>query len=121
MKKRFFNLARRASLKSDHPLHRLGAVIVRGNRIVSIGYNKYKTNPHSPHPYKHVHAEVMAILRSNGECVGGDLYIYREGRDGLPRISRPCKSCILAIKKAGIKNIYYTDMGFIHEAVSEIF
>jgi deoxycytidylate deaminase len=117
MKVRFFKLAKKASMKSDHPLHRLGAVIVRGNKVVSIGCNKYKTNPKSPHPYKHLHAEVMAIMKSNGLCRDAEMYIYREGKDGTPRMSRPCKSCMAAIKENGIKKIYYTDLSFLCEDI----
>lgn len=117
MKLKHFALARKASLKSDHPCHRLGAVVARGNKVVSIGWNRYKTHPHSPHPFKHIHAEVAALMKITDKLDGADLYIYREGKDGIPRLSKPCKSCMNVIKQAGIKRIYYTDFGYRSEMV----
>lgn len=112
MKVRHFATARRASLRSDHPLHRLGAVVVRGSRVISVGWNKYKTHPRSPHPFKHIHAEVSAIQKAGYQAFGADLYVYREGRDGVMRLSKPCKSCMAAINKAGVRRVFYTDINY---------
>lgn len=117
MKVKFFDIARKASLKSTHPLHHLGAVIVHNNKIISVGWNKYKTNPMSPHPYKQIHAEVDALFKANGSVEGMDIYVYREGKDGIPRISRPCKHCFNLLQKRGIRYVFYTDISFKGEAV----
>jgi deoxycytidylate deaminase len=112
VKVRHFITAKKYSLKSDHPYYRLGAVIVRGNRVIATGWNKYKTSPKSPHPFKHIHAEVAALINCGEKAKGADIYVYREGKDGVPRLSKPCFSCLRAIKSAGIKRVFYTDVSF---------
>jgi deoxycytidylate deaminase len=111
-KVRHFEAARRASFRSDHPLHKLGAVIAKGNRVISVGWNKYRTHPKAPHPFKHLHAEVVALFLCGEEARGADLYVYREGRDGIPRMSKPCPHCMVVIKQYGIKRIFYTNDSF---------
>jgi deoxycytidylate deaminase len=108
VKPRYFSVARKASLKSNHPNHRLGAVVAHGRKIIAIGWNKYKTNPRSPHPFKHIHAEIAALIQCKDQARGADLYVYREGKDGSPRLSKPCKHCMAAIQAAGIRRIFYT-------------
>ena len=110
MKFRHFEIARRASLRSDHPLHHLGAVVAKGNRVIATGYNRYRTNPKSSHPYKHLHAEMDALIRAGDKARGADLYVYREGKDGAPRLGKPCRSCMSLIQGAGIRRIFYTDL-----------
>jgi deoxycytidylate deaminase len=112
VKVRHFIAAKKSSLRSDHPYYQLGAVIARGNKILATGWNKYKTSPKSPHPYKHIHAEVAAILNCGDRAKGADLYVYREGKDGEPRLSKPCATCLQAIRSAGIRRVYYTDVVF---------
>jgi deoxycytidylate deaminase len=110
---RHFATAKKASFKSDHPMHRLGAVVAKGNKVISVGWNKYRTHPKSPHPFKHLHAEIMALFQcGEEEAKGADLYVYREGKDGIPRLSKPCKTCMSVIKKAGIKRVFFTNLGY---------
>jgi deoxycytidylate deaminase len=111
MKLKFFNLARKASTYSDHPDHQHGAVIVKRNRVISIGYNKYKTSPRSNHPHSHIHSELDAILKANINLSGCSIYIYRENKHGQPAISRPCPSCQALLKSLGITTWHYSDAG----------
>ena len=48
------------------------------------------------------------------------LYIYRKRNDKPYGMSRPCPSCMAAIKDLGIKHIYYTtNEGFAYECVTQ--
>ena len=52
-----------------------------------------------------LHAEIHAISRCNKPYA---IYIARVGRDGTTKLAKPCRVCELAIKEAGIKEVYYT-------------
>lgn len=114
---KFLKLLKKLRNQSDHPTHRHSCVIAKGNQIISIGYNKYKTSPKSNHPYKYIHAELSAILDNQfNDLAGTTAYIYRERNDGTPALSKPCKSCVELLKIAKIKKICYSiDNGFEEE------
>lgn len=112
MKNKFFDLARKLSKKSDHPKFKLGCVVVRGNKIVSIGFNQLKTHPKSVTPYRQLHAELNAILDRDTELLRGcTVYTYREHRDGTLAPSRPCQYCQAALAAVGIRQVFFTDEG----------
>jgi tRNA(Arg) A34 adenosine deaminase TadA len=116
MKLRFFNLARKLSLKSDYH-HKLGAVIVSKNIVIGKGYNKpFKTHPKSNYPWHTQHAEFVAILEA-GDCKGADIYVFREYKNGNVANSKPCPYCTELIKRAGIKRVYYTDNNSFKEEI----
>lgn len=118
MKNKFFQLARSISKHSDHPAHQLGAVIVKGNKIISLGYNKNKTHTKSNHAWKRLHAEISAIIKCREDLTGTTIYVYRETKNGDLGMARPCSSCLSAIQEAGIKRICYsTDNGYKEELV----
>ena len=108
MKPRNFELAKELSKHSTYK-YQLGAVVVKGNRILSTGFNTMRTSPRSTHPYSTLHAEMSAILKARCDITGSDLYVYRQTKDGCLASSKPCPYCMKLIKSAGIKNIYYTD------------
>jgi deoxycytidylate deaminase len=114
MKVKFFDICKQVARLSDHPQHKHGAAIVKGNKIISLGFNKNKTNPNSNHIYKTHHAELDVILKSRREdlsdCV---LYIYRETKNGELGNSYPCQYCQELLKKVNIKSVCYsTPEGF---------
>lgn len=89
-----------------------GAVIVRGGRVVSRGWNLFKNHPEnvsSEHVLDgcSVHAERMAIARCQ-KTVGATIYIARN-KSGRARFSKPCTGCERAIINAGISRVVYTD------------
>lgn len=107
----WFNLARLESLKTDFR-SRVGAVVVRKGKVVSIGRN----HPHKTHPlmkkyheHKTIHAEVDCIIGTDRDLLKGSvMYVYRELRDGTVAIAKPCEVCQLILKDIGIKKVYYT-------------
>jgi diaminohydroxyphosphoribosylaminopyrimidine deaminase/5-amino-6-(5-phosphoribosylamino)uracil reductase len=80
-------------LVSPNPL--VGAVVVKGSRILSRGWHQGPGQPH---------AEVMALEEAGRRARGADLYVNLEpcshhGRTG------PCTEAVI---KAGIKKVYYS-------------
>lgn len=115
MKAKFFKLCKKLSTCSDHHQHRLGALVVNKDKILGVGFNSLRTHPKSPHEFKSVHAEFMAINSCDPETLkGATLYVYRENRSGNVVNSKPCVSCMTLILNSGIKRIYYTheDVGY---------
>jgi len=85
-------LARRGKGRTNpNPL--VGAVVVKGGKIVGKGYHKGVGLPH---------AEVNAIKDAGSKAKGGDLYINLEPCDHYGR-TPPCTSAII---KAGIKRVF---------------
>lgn len=108
MKLNFFKLAKRASKKSNHHTHHIGAVIVKGNRIVSIGYNQLKTHPKSYHDWGYLHAETKALLDAPRHLLrGSTIYLYRETKTG-EALSKPCWYCERMLKDYGVTTVYFT-------------
>ena len=103
--------------KSKCISHHVGAVIVKDDRIISVGYNgtppglinccevfdKDNFNRQEHHIWSsenEIHAELNALAysaKTNIEVDGADVYVT---------IS-PCNQCIKNLIPAGIKNIYY--------------
>jgi len=109
MKMRFFDLAKRASFKSTHPQHKFGGVLVKKNRVVSFGYNKYKTNPSSNHSFKSWHCELDCILGIDSDILqGSELYLFRQTKSGNLALAKPCIFCHTLLKEAGIRKVHYT-------------
>lgn len=102
-------LAKKVSVLSDHPQHKLGAAILYKKNVISLGCNKYKTHPKSPHQWKYLHAEVVAVLKANQDVRGSDIYVWRETKGGIPACAKPCSSCMAFLIEAGIKRIFYSD------------
>jgi deoxycytidylate deaminase len=93
---------------SNHSQHRLSCIIMQGNRIISEGFNEVKTHPKSLAGYNMKHAEISAVLNSEQDLRGCTAYVYRERRDGLPGLSKPCRGCEAMLKNAGIKKVIFS-------------
>lgn len=129
----FFKVAKEVADMSDFNRVHIGCVITQKNRIISSGYNTYKTNPlqrrynrerflcDTPHC---CHAETRALLPilKNKEINFSHLkvYLYRQNANGELAPSRPCPSCMKMLKDTGIRRIYYTtENGFAEEYIME--
>lgn len=121
--KRNFQKARAASMLSDFPTYKLGAVMMIGNKVLSVGYNITKTHPiqkkyniergYDPNVKNNgqVHAEMMCLINTKYLDVDWSkvsLYIYREHKDHTTAIAKPCPACEKAIRERGINAVYYT-------------
>lgn len=108
-------LATKQAKESKFVRARVGAVIVRGNRVLStgcnrIGYSHFLRN--RPFP-ESIHAEQQAITgllkeRRGHELVGSTMYVSRVNNSGAARLSRPCSYCQRLIEAVGIRRVIYT-------------
>ena len=124
---KYFSKAKQIAQVSDFPKVHIGCIAVYQNRIIGIGCNTNKTHPTQKYYNRYriddndfdnsesllpkLHAEINCInqlkhLNINFSKV--KLYIYRIRKDQPFGLSRPCPSCMAAIKDLGIRDIYYT-------------
>lgn len=127
----YFKAAKAVSELSDFKQYHIGAVAVYGHKIISSGYNSYKTNPMQKrlNIYRFeadtpatVHSELACLLplmnRKDINFSDVSLYIYREYKNGTLAMSRPCASCMALLRNLGIRHIYYTgDGSYINEEI----
>lgn len=106
----FMSIALLASQRS--PCHRLkvGSVIVKNNRIVSMGYNGYIPGaPHisrviNNHEQSIIHSEVNALAdcaKRGASLENGNVTIYVT--------HYPCLNCFRSIAATGIKKVIYLE------------
>jgi deoxycytidylate deaminase len=98
------HVARAASRLS--PLKpKMGAAIVKGGRVLAVGYNRPGSTQWN---HWSRHAETTAIIAA-GDCKGATIYVYREhGITGEPLMAKPCQGCAEAISLSGIRRVVYT-------------
>lgn len=93
-------------IKSRH-----GAVIVKGNSIISMAYNRSRTNGwwyHWSDVRCSFHAEEFAIRKASGKLEGATIYVARVVSNGQTSLSKPCPKCQKLIEQSGIRKIVYT-------------
>jgi deoxycytidylate deaminase len=129
---RYFQKARQVASISDYKKQHVGCVAVYQGQIIGIGCNCNKTHPTQKYynKYRDIYSsniEAMPKLHAEISCINSirhldinfskvKLYIYRIRNDQPFGMSRPCPSCMAAIKDIGIKNIYYTtNDGYAYE------
>ena len=118
---RFFQKARQIADISDYNRIHIGCVAVYQGQIIGLGCNTNKTHPtqkfynkyRTPSDYMlpKLHAEISCINQIKHLDINFSkvkLYIYRIRNDQPFGLSRPCLSCMAAIKDLGIKDVYYT-------------
>lgn len=88
---------------------KIGAVIVRRGKPVSLACNVLKSHPkHRDYPPNviSIHAEHRAVLLAQTDIAGATMYIARQGGNN---ISMPCETCRAYLVEAGIRTIVYTN------------
>lgn len=97
---RFLALAYCESAKVLEGQHRLGAVLIKGGRVIAKGYNSYVNCRH---------AEIACLSKTwKSERDGAVLYVVRRRRDQKFGMSKPCPNCEAFIRDSGIKKVFYT-------------
>jgi deoxycytidylate deaminase len=127
---KLFNIAKALALTSEHEKAHIGAVIVCGKDVVSVGVNGNKSHPLQKQYNKYrfdddrashlLHAELDAIIRARPYIKNGNasIYIYRVLRNGEIGMSKPCAGCERALNDYRIHNIFYTtEQGYAHYEV----
>lgn len=136
MKERYFNFARKAAENASYTGTRsspsIGACCEYKGAIIAKAWNSNKTSPlqakYNVFRYNDdttackVHAEISLLQKIRwkfGDSIDWSkvhFYIYREYKNGSCAMARPCRSCLEAMRQAGIKKFYYTtDGGFAEE------
>lgn len=113
---RIHDMAESLAYSSDYHPYRVGAVIVKGRRIIAGGTNKNKTHTIIRNKLdkfslvNKLHAEMAAILRARTDLNGAKIYVLRVCPDNAhgTGMSRPCKLCYRLIRGSGIKEVVYT-------------
>ncbi len=96
--------------------HSMCALVVRKNKIISVGYNQAKTHPASKTRSSWCHAEFNALVKHYpSELKGCDMFIARVRRSELPGLSKPCKHCQDIIAHYGIQKVYWTKTSLTSE------
>lgn len=128
---RGYELAKKASLKSDFNKYALGAVAIYGNKVLAYGWNSDKTSSiqarynfergFDGYEYKSsIHAEMMVVNKIKYLDIDFStvkIFVWR-GKHG-PLISKPCAACEKAMRDLGIRKIYYTgNSSYIKEIYS---
>jgi deoxycytidylate deaminase len=94
--------------------HRVGAVIVKGNRVLSTGYNELTYSKFIGKPS--VHAEERAVVKLLKEhrlsdLAGSTIYVSRFTKSGKLGVSRPCCRCSDLLRSVGVVRAFYTEDG----------
>jgi len=91
---------------------RMGCVLVRGGVPVSFGTNDMrKTHPRAQrYEYPFLHAELAALIAAAREdTYGATAYIARVSRRmKCLGIARPCAVCQDELRRAGVREVFYT-------------
>jgi len=117
IKDHYMSMAHLVSERATCVRRKVGAVIVKDNRVVSTGYNGVpkgmkhctedkciRTAMNIPSGERHelcwgIHAELNAVVFANRyDLEGADIYIT----------TFPCSFCTKVIVNSGIKNIFYS-------------
>jgi deoxycytidylate deaminase len=116
-----FQTASKLAETSTYGRFRLGALIAKKSKIISLGTNAQKTHPlqkkyaSRPHLNEWRHAEIHAIALAKVEdLIDADIYICRVLKDSTYGNSRPCTGCLSAIKDFGIAGMYYIQDTVLH-------
>lgn len=123
---RGLTLALNASNGSDaiYPQNKMGAVIMAGSRVLSIGSNQYnKTRPgnvlRKDGKLVHIstHAEQVALDGIKYRAYSSKLicYVARINSTGNLVTSKPCILCIASLKKAGISIVRFINSNGLPE------
>lgn len=114
-----FRMAKKVQKLSTYPKARIGASIILGNKIISVGYNQgEKAHPlvRKFNKFQGLHAEIHAVLgckkRYSDELLkGAKIVVYRENKDGELAMCRPCSVCQKILSTYGVKKMIYTTNG----------
>jgi len=104
----------KAAQNSTHT-HRLGAVVHKGNRVLSWGFNTVTKS----HPLSYwtedfhtgIHAELAALtkVRRRSDLHKCEITVVRIGARGDLRMAKPCQHCFNMLVEFGLKAVHYSN------------
>jgi len=86
---------------------RVGCLLLKKGRIISVGFNKIQTSPKLPGYYS-LHAECAALSHSDGDTI----IVVRLSRNGQMCMSHPCAQCLRKMLRKTIRTFYW--IGWAH-------
>lgn len=98
-------------IRNHRTLIRLGAVVLKKNRLIGKGFNQRKTHPYLKKLFGEkccLHAEYSALLNTN-KTQGDTIVVVRILPNGVLSCSKPCECCIELIKEFNIRKVVYID------------
>ena len=107
----FMSIALLASQRSPCNRLKVGSVIVKNNRIVSMGYNGYISGaPHisrviNNHEQSIIHSEVNALA----DCAKRSVSLENDNNVIIYVTHYPCLNCFRSIAATGIKKVIYLE------------
>jgi len=131
---KFFEKARYLALASDHYKTRVGAILVKKNKIISYGINSnIKSHPLQKYyndnyrgfkedNCRHlIHAELQCVLNAGSITGSNSIYIVRIDRKNNYCGGKPCNSCLAMLRDFNILDIYYsTENGYAYERIRSL-
>jgi deoxycytidylate deaminase len=107
---RFARVALALAAEIDHDMtHQLCALVVKRNRVLSVGYNSNKTHPMMSTNMQQLHAECSAILKCpDGDLRGSDVVVARARAEGKAGLAKPCAVCEGILRRCGVRRVFYT-------------
>ena len=108
------NIAEQYSQLSHAKRLKVGAVIVKDNRIISVGYNGTFPGASNVCEYKNAYGDLVTNLEvlhaeENAICFAAKAGISPEG-SSLFTTHSPCFNCSKLIIQLGIKKVYYREI-----------
>lgn len=95
--------------KSRYAKWRMGAVLVKGGRVLGAASNTLRNEPGLaglPLEECSVHAEAAVLQKV--AYPSGTMYVARLTKSGKQSLARPCKRCRLLLMEAGIRTVVWT-------------
>lgn len=114
-------LAQKAAKKSTFMRHRVGAVLVKGNRVLGTGFNAIRYNKTIGKPTIHAEeAAVVGVLKNMGHdaLIGSRIYVSRFTNGGNIGLAAPCPRCRALLQSFGVAYAIYTLDGGGTETIS---
>jgi deoxycytidylate deaminase len=92
---------------------KMGACLMAGSRLLSVGANRWTTHPASNNEdfTRSLHAEHVALLRRWHYDAPSrmTLYVARKREDGTLGCSKPCANCMALARLAGVRRVWFYD------------
>lgn len=102
---------------------RVGAILVRGNRVIASGTNqlRHQSKLRTGHWQGSLHAEVDCLLnaiRTRQKIKGSTMFVVRLKADTSFGLALPCEDCFEVIQGLKVKKVYFsTNQQTISEVV----
>ncbi len=105
---RWLQRATGVALTSSHRSQKMGALALRGGKLVGYSVNRFRNHPRVVDNWYEcsVHAEQGLVERTN--VAGSIVYIARVHGSSVS-IAKPCQSCMQILTEAGVRRIVWTE------------